>query len=194
VFQAAGEAGRTLYKSRQLTTGLPVDPRWRIVIKTGSMDDNDERKLEIDVLLKELDQRFSGLMFHTQRYHGHVEYIQLYVTVTLGLVALLSSNKIQGLADSAPALRSLRIGTGLLLFFAAIITFFLATTVLEAVFMIYLNRTRIAAVEKMINARTKQGLLVWELEITPHFVGSRSNGWHNPNVFVTSWACLFSCF
>jgi hypothetical protein len=153
----------------------------------------DRSKFIVDTLLKEHKNRFDEVVFHSTRYHKQVNFIQLYLTVVGSFIAVLFSK------DWAPIQQSLSAGTvtalkSTLLTIAALISFYLFTNVMDALYAIYMNGRRLADLEQKVNGEIGTQALTWDSVIVPKlysidkfFIGA----WVRPNILVGLWSFAF---
>lgn len=153
----------------------------------------DRSKFVVDTLLKDHKNRFDEVVFHSTRYHKQVNFIQLYLTVVGSFIAVLFSK------DWVPIQQSLSIGTvtalkSTLLTIAALISLYLFTNVMDALYAIYMNGRRLADLERKVNSEIGTQALTWDSEIVPKlysidkfFIGA----WVRPNILVGLWSFAF---
>ena len=145
-----------------------------------------------DLLRAEYEHRFTEIMFHSTRYHKQIDFVRLFATLLLGVGALLLTNK------ASPALihRSaavLEVFYFLLLIMALILALYLFSTLMESLFMIYLNGSRIAAIEQQLNQLAGRRMVVWDSVIIPYFFSPSvlySKAWIKPHYLVGVWSFL----
>lgn len=153
----------------------------------------DRAKLLVDSLLKEHKNRFDEVVFHSARYHKQVNFIQLYLTVVGSFIAVLFSK------DWAPVQQSLSGDTvttlkSTLLSIAAVISLYLFTNVMDALYAIYMNGRRLADLEQKVNTALGAEVVTWDSKIVPKlysiekfFIGA----WVRPNILVGFWSFTF---
>lgn len=153
----------------------------------------DRAKLLVDTLLKEHKNRFDEVIFHSARYHKQVNFIQLYLTVVGSFIAVLFSK------DWAPVQQSLSADTvtalkSTLLSIAAVISLYLFTNVMDALYAIYMNGRRLADLEQRVNSTLGAEAVTWDSRIVPKlysidkfFIGA----WVRPNILVGFWSFTF---
>ncbi len=153
----------------------------------------DRTKFVVETLLKEHKNRFDEVILHSTRYHKQVNFIQLYLTVVGSFIAVLFSK------DWAPIQQSLSVNTvaalkSTLLTIAALISLYLFTNVMDALYAIYMNGRRLADLEHKINREMGTQALTWDSVIVPKlysidkfFIGA----WVRPNILVGLWSFTF---
>jgi len=131
-------------------------------------------KAKLDLLTKDYDHRFSDVMFHSERYHRQVSFLQLYIAALLAV----SGVRISGSAENLP--EGFRVGSGVLkaaylifLILGACIAFYLVSNLLDALFMVYVNGARASILESKINDIVDDRLLIWETTIIPEMFDVR---------------------
>lgn len=145
-----------------------------------------------DLLLAEYEHRFEEVIFHSTRYHKQTDFVHLFATVLVGIGALLLTNQVPPALGNRPT-EDLAIFFLLLLVVALILELYLFSTLMESLFMIYLNGSRIAAIEEQLNKFVDSKILVWDSVVIPYFFSPRllySRGWIKPHYLVGLWSFL----
>lgn len=156
-------------------------------------DDNEvcdiDKKFKIDILLKEYDKRSSEINMYINLYHKQINYIYIYVSI----IVLLSTNIIFNeqvnklFGDNQNLTKSSFVIAGI------VFLYYLFATILDTQYMMYINSSRIAAIERLINKKMDENLLAWDSEIIPYFhslSGTNYRYWFEPNVLVGLWIFL----
>jgi hypothetical protein len=151
---------------------------------------------KVELLLKEYEDRREENAWHTQRYHKQSNFTYLYASAIIAIAGVLSSS--EDLRNTLTALHisgeSLKWFYLVLLSLAAMIGYYLFSSTLDALFMLFVNGIRAGVIEKLINAEAKEDILIWNSKILNHFFDSRLirvNSWIKPPVLVTAWIFLF---
>jgi len=158
-----------------------------------SRKNTDADKLKVDVLSKEYKNRFDEIIFHSGRYHKQVNFIQLYLTIFGSLVALFFSKDWSQLEnilpqDSLPYVKSFTISI------AYLISLYLFSNVMDALYATYMNGQRIANIEGKINNLLKDELLTWDSKIIGNLYGVDPfsiGAWVRPNMLVGACSFIF---
>lgn len=148
---------------------------------------------EIELLRAEYEHRFSEIMFHSARYHKQADYVQLFATVLLAGATFVIKSEVQsGLArqfggDEGSSLLFL-----LLLILALVVELHLVSSLLDSLFMLYLNGSRVVTIEKKLNELVKKDVLIWDSKVIPYFFHPHRTNvgtWVRPDYFVGLWSC-----
>lgn len=160
-------------------------------------DPTELDKAKLDLLAKEYDHRFSEDMFHSERYHRQVSFLQLYIATLFALSGVLFSS---GAANFLEGLRLdsvvLTVAYAILLILGTCLAFYLVANLLDALFMTYINDARLSALEQRINDIVDdKTLLAWDTKIIPKmysidFRGYKAWAWIRPQFLVGVWAFL----
>ena len=143
---------------------------------------------ETTLLLTEYQHRTEEIRAHSERYHRQVGYVHLYLSFLVGILGVLS-----GIFPGVDALQVVSINRALsvaFLVFATAFAYYLFAAVLDALYMTYLNGSRIATIEIWLNNHVGQDLLIWDSKIMPHFHGPKLIGrglWLKPNYLTATW-------
>lgn len=155
---------------------------------------NDESKAPsgVDILLKEYDHRFQEILHHLERYDKQADYLNLFLTSIIGVGGLLFSDKMRGYLTSSSTIKPQWIYASFLVF-GGFLLFYLFSSIVNSLFMLYLNGGRIAAIEIEVNERFGECLLNWDSVAMPHFFRLKSVGkglWIRPTVLAGLWILL----
>src|ERR1700682_6364808 len=148
-----------------------------------------------DVLLKEYDHRFNEVIFHSERYNKQADVLNLFLTSAVALGTLIfsgSTKSFLGLSMSVPKEDNALIHCGFLIF-AGLLVFFFFSSILNSLFMIYLNGSRIASIEKQLNISVGKEILTWDSMAMPHFFRMKPMGkhqWIRPPILAGLWIFL----
>jgi len=148
-------------------------------------------KTEIDLLLKEYSNRFDEMKFHSSRYHTQSNIVYIYFTAIISISSfILTNNTLFNKVLSQHQLQPIFVL--LILVLALITAYYLYTLMQDALCMIFINGSRIGAIEKLINNRVKRDLLVWDSEIISKYHCNRwiYKGWIKPSFIMSFWAFL----
>jgi len=143
-----------------------------------------------ELLLMEYGNRFNEIMFHSARYHKQTDFIQVFITLGVLLSPLLFSDKVAQFMNSQNWSEFTISGIyATFLIVGILIEYSLFAVVLDALFSIYLNGVRAAAIEKKLNIQIKEDLLVWESKIIPQIFGNLwiEKSWVRPNLLSGIW-------
>lgn len=162
---------------------------------------------KIDILLKDLEITSTSIAQYVEQYHKQVTFVYIYGTIILTLFSLVEPSellKLTGLLDTLDKdelkiqSENVRIFVSFIspwiLIFTSLIGFYLYSTVLNSLYMIYLLGIRRAAIEQLINNKTGESLLVWNSKIIPIFFSVNfilKKSWVNPSYFVSLFIFLF---
>lgn len=140
---------------------------------TGKRDvtrhDDNKRLMEntIKALFTEYNARHQDSMFHSQRYHRQLNYLQLYVIVIVYLASLLLSNLDAGELMGLKLPTAISIGvTWPIYVLASSIAYFILANLMDALYMIFSLNARIEHIEKQINQLLGSDILTWETKLT----------------------------
>lgn len=150
-------------------------------------------KFCVDVLIKEYQNRFSEVVFHSGRYHKQVNFIQLYLTVLGSFFAILFSKDWSVLLGALHNVNVLYVQSGLILA-AYLISLYLFTNVMDSLYSIYMNGRRLSAIEQEVNKTLGRDVLVWDSEIVPRLYSTKKffvGLWIRPNMILGIWSFLF---
>lgn len=159
------------------------------------MKTSEENKTKVDLLLKEYDHRFEEILLHTKHYHKQSNYIYVFTSLIIALSTLmLSKNTQDALINYGLDKHSLNYFLLFFLILSISIAFYFYSILLSSLFLTYLNGSRIAYLENMLNKIVDDDILVWDSKIIPkHYTPNNiiKSGWVNPNILSGFWAFLF---
>ena len=156
------------------------------------MEASEIIKMQIDILFKEYEHHYDEIKFHSSRYHKKIGILILYFIAIVVLFSffIFTNQKLNfDLQISQNSFLSFSFIT--LSFFLSII-YYLHSTILDALTMISVNGSRIAAIEKLINSKIGSNLLVWDSAIMPEFHQGNIlfNGWLKPSFLMPFWCYI----
>lgn len=156
---------------------------------------NDDNKTNIDILLKEYDHRFQEVLLHSKRYHKQSNYIYIFTSIIIAVCTLIfSKNTQEAIINFGLDKQTLNTFLIFFLIISISIAYYFYSTIMEALFVIYMNGSRIAFIEESINKITGKDILVWDSKLIPRFFNPRlmyKKGWVSPNIISGIWAFLF---
>jgi len=153
----------------------------------------EKNKYKIEILLKEYQNRFSEIVFHSGRYHKQVDFLQVYLTVLGSLLAVIFTTDWNKISKSMVNF-DIQIIYSAILFLAYVILVYLFTNVMDSLYLIYMNGRRISAIETKINTILGDTLLTWDSNIIPKLFGTHQvfiGFWIRPNLILGIWSFLF---
>ncbi len=156
-------------------------------------DDLEQRRFEADILYKEYKNRFDEMLFHSNRYHRQVDYIQLYITLLVSVLSFffISPNLVTFVSNLGVSLQGLYITVICLAF---VIALYLFSNIMDSLYMMYANGIRLANIEKEINGIAGKELMRWDSQIVPKLFASKQftvGAWARPSILVGLWSFLF---
>lgn len=151
----------------------------------------DLRAAELAVLRDEHARRFLDKLVYTDMYASQITYLNVFTSVVIGMAAILGS-----IGDVASNPRDLAAGGVIGLLLAGVIMFYLLATLMDALFHLYANEHRLAALETEINARFGKKLLIWDSEVMPRLHPTNrlflTKRLISPSYFLAFWSVLLA--
>jgi len=149
-------------------------------------------KMEIDILFKEYDNRFTEIRSSALRYQKQADFLNLFLTSVLGIAALVFSDKAKGALGIFNE-RDIYVLYCGFFFFGPLFLFHLFASIMESLCAIRGNGERLAAIEKQINALAGKKLLIWEHQAVADFFDAKQmfvQGWIKPHLLAGIWIFL----
>ena len=160
----------------------------------------EKAKLTIDLLSKEYKNRFDEVIFHSSRYHKQSNFIQLYIAISGSILAMLFSQQWLDFASTVSTETANAIKAAVISI-AYIISLYLFTNILDALYSLYMNGRQLAdlerrmnAIELRANAATDPNTLRWDSQIIPRLYSADKffiGAWIRPNILIGVWSFLF---
>lgn len=153
---------------------------------------DEQKKTEIDILKKDLENRFTEIMFHSQRFHSQTNLVYIYLSAIVSLAIVSFSDEAQKLFQNLSR-SEIKVVFMVVLILGVIIQYYIGSLILDSLYMIYANGGRIADIEKEINKRLGSQLLKWDSEIIPKMYDMKYwhyKTWIKPGYIVSAWAVL----
>jgi len=142
----------------------------------------------LDILINEYQYRISEMIFHDGNYHKQNTYLYWYFTFFYSFLYFIFREE----AMMCHYFDSKLIWT-MFLVMSSVIFFFLVSSVMSALFMVYMRGIRIAAIEELINMAVGDNILVWESIIVKKLYSQAFTGyktWLNPSWMKTATTVL----
>ncbi|MEW6062304.1 MAG: hypothetical protein AB1600_10250, partial [Bacteroidota bacterium] len=146
---------------------------------------------QLEVLLKEYEDRREENSIHFTRYNKQANYAYLYASVVIAISGILPS--LETALAKIPA-EYQEIFLLAVFSFGAMVGFYLFSSTLDSLYMMYVNGIRAGVIEKQINEILGKDILLWNLQILNHLHSPkliRIKDWIKPSVLVVVWTMLF---
>lgn len=151
-------------------------------------------KLKLEALYKEYDTRTKEIESHSSRYHRNVGYVQTYLAALSSLATYIYiSENIKFFEEALKGSHHFEI-IGVLSFLT-IFLFFLHATMMDTLYMLMSNGSRVGVLEKKINQAIESPAMEWENRVIPFILGVQwwvANGSLRPQPLV--FASIFTLF
>ena len=166
----------------------------KLVNSKLSYNINEKDNHCFEMLMNEYNVRNNESIFHSQRYHKQLKYIQIYVVIAVSLFSLLIVN---------PRF-SFHTDSNIILFFndtiiyslfalTSILAFFIISNFMDSLYMIFSNNARIASIERQLNKIVDQDIMVWESHTTNFILSTNpfmKFPWIRPYYLVGLWSIV----
>jgi len=159
-----------------------------------------ERKVVLDILLKDYDQRRNEIVSIFQRYDKHAQTLTVYLTIVATLATVLlavslpgSSLSVGGISLKLPANISQHSDTFSIaaVTVGVFIAFYFIANLMELLQLLQVHSARTAAIEARIAELTGKRLLIWDSKIIPEvysFKNSIVGPFVCPQLLTGLWA------
>ncbi len=147
-----------------------------------------DSSLEVQLLLKEYDCRFQQTMRHLDRYAEQIKVSNLYLTAMTGGFLIIYSKQGGSLLSAADCWIY-----GVVLVLAASFLYYVASALMDEVFMLLICGARVRVLEELLNKKVGKEILTWESKIIPGIVNKPpwSHGfWVKPPLLMSLWCSI----
>ena len=154
----------------------------------------EKTKLKLEALYKEYGTRTKEIELFSGRYHRNVGYVQTYLTA-------LSSLSIYIYFKEAKFFKEALVENGgyhhfeiiVVLSFLTLFLFFLHASMMDSLYMLMANGSRVGVIEKEVNETIKTSAMEWENKVMPFILTDQwwvVNGALRPQPLIFIWMSL----
>ncbi len=145
------------------------------------------KELVIENLLVDYENRYKEMISFEERYHTQSNIIFFYLSAIIAIATLITSNN-----NLIPIYQSTFPKTVLFLIimFVILIMFFLASTMMNYLYMIYIHTFGMSIIGKELNKLIGIDIYIWDSDIYPKILDPKHLGiktWVKPNVLIGYW-------
>jgi len=158
----------------------------------------EKTKLKLEALYKEYGTRTQEIAFHSARYHRNVGYVQTYLASLSSLATYIYFTQSKFFDEALPihgGHHHLQIISALA--FLTMFLFFLHATMMDTLYMLMANGSRVGVIEKKVNQTINTSAMEWENKVMPFILTDQwwvANGALRPQPLVFFWVSSLYIF
>lgn len=153
----------------------------------------EKTKLKLEALYKEYGTRTKEIELFSGRYHRNVGYVQTYLTALSSFATYIYLKEDETKFFQKALCGEHHFEIIVVLSFLTIFLFFLHASMMDSLYMLIANGSRVGVIEKEVNETIKTSAMEWENKVMPFILTDQwwvVNGALRPQPLIFAWMSL----